>query len=239
MKKLISVVLAFISAFAFSLVSFAETVNLEEFGLTLETPENLITVTWDTPKDHIAFSEHFQHDSLMEFLREENLYVFSFSEDAATNLTVYVDNEAAGVTFMEGYSYDADIEKVSDYLVEDYEKAGYKNIVAGTYENDYLTFVTLGYEFSAEDVPGYSLDYFTFVGGNYIILSYFSYYDEITEEEIADLNAVANSLYCSNVIPEEEAAPLSSSAKLIIIILVCLLAVAAAFILPKKIIRKK
>jgi hypothetical protein len=85
-KKIISVILALVFAFCFSVNAFAETVELEEYKLSLEVPEGWYAVTKDTPEDSEIFEYYVYYDAAMELFEEYGIAAYIISEDGYSEI---------------------------------------------------------------------------------------------------------------------------------------------------------
>ncbi|MBQ7875441.1 MAG: zinc ribbon domain-containing protein [Oscillospiraceae bacterium] len=211
MKKLFSLILAVVFVFSLSCNAFAAEYTFDEFGLSYDVPEKWLVATKDTPEDAEIFVDYLYYDETMQYMSELGLCLYAISEDYNTEFTIELSKSDDYVEFSD-YS-GLQLKQACSQIKETWESYGYENCAVDTYSNDLTTFITVSYDYASGGVRVYGLDYLAYIDGNYTVLCLYSYYDEVTSEEIQTMQGVADSIISTNSVPEEKVSVSSSSVR--------------------------
>lgn len=200
MKKIISVILALVFAFCFSVNAFAETVELEEYKLSLEVPEGWYAVTKDTPEDSEIFEYYVYYDAAMELFEEYGIAAYIISEDGYSE--IFFELSQTEIYEELGELSKTRLEKYMKELEEEWTSYGYENCSVSVHEGEVTTFVTVNYDYYEAGSKVYGLDYIGYIDGIYCVISFYDYEKPISESETELMNKLTDSIISENVVPE-------------------------------------
>lgn len=202
MKKIISVLLAFIFAFCVSVNAFAETVELEEYKISLEVPEGWLAATKDTPEDSEVFEYYLYYDLVMELFDEYGIALYLVPEDGYSE--IFFELRQTEVYEEIGELSKSRLEKYMKEIEEEWIGYGYENCSVSVHEGEVTTFVTVNYDYYEAGSKVYGLDYIGYIDGIYCIISFYDYEKPISENETELMNKLTDSIISENVVPEND-----------------------------------
>lgn len=194
MKKLLSVILIALLLLSASIGAQAETATLyriEEMGMSVSVPEELVVFTRDIPADDPRLSAYgFDREQLLSTFRQSNIYLNAIPTEGNYEIVVtMIDSPLSDFNALS----DSMLQTLLESLESQFENYGLQVDSIEIYPHSQAKFGFFRYSREGNGSRIYSQQYYTVYGGKAINFTLHSYAGEVDSVMAAQLKAIVDS----------------------------------------------